>query len=101
MSVVMNKPFAILEQWVREGRIRLSPESSRETAEESEPRNFPVEVLPQNLTDSELFNFAMKDVRSLGWSEVPLHQRPPVEIQGQDEEQDALRALEKFLREGN
>ena len=43
----------------------------------------------------------MKDVKSLGWSAVPLHARPPVEIQAQDEENDALRVLEQFLRSGN
>jgi DNA-nicking Smr family endonuclease len=96
----MDKPFAILEQWVKDGRIRLSPEIPHEAGAE-EPRDFPAESLPQNLSDSELFDFAMKDVRSLGWSAVPLHNRPPVEIQGQDEEQDALRALEEFLRAGH
>ena len=97
---VMDKPFAILEQWVREGRIHLSDEMPGETNVENEPRDFPFEVMPQNLSDAELFDFAMKDVKSLGWSSVPLHNRPPVEIQGQDEEQDALRVLEEFLRRG-
>jgi DNA-nicking Smr family endonuclease len=96
----MDKPFAILDQWVREGRIRLSPETPPEAAEE-EPGDPPAEAMPEDLSDSELFEFAMKDVKSLGWSAVPLHNRPPVEIQGQDEEQDALRVLEEFLRDGN
>jgi DNA-nicking Smr family endonuclease len=96
----MDKPFAILEQWVREGRIRLSDDMPQEAAE-PETRDFTVEPMPQNLPDSELFDFAMKDVKSLGWSAVPLHNRPPVEIQGQDEERDALRVLEEFLRDGN
>jgi DNA-nicking Smr family endonuclease len=96
----MDKPFAILEQWIKDGRIRLSHEEPREPAEE-EPRDFHVETMPNNLSDAELFDFAMKDVKSLGWSAVPLHTRPPVEIQAQDEEQDALRALEQFVREGN
>jgi DNA-nicking Smr family endonuclease len=96
----MDKPFSILEQWVREGRIRLSDDMPQEAAE-PETRDFTVEPMPQNLPDSELFDFAMKDVKSLGWSAVPLHNRPPVEIQGQDEEQDALRVLEEFLRDGN
>ena len=43
----------------------------------------------------------MRKVKSLGWSSVPLHARPPVEIQPQDEEQDALRALAEFMRDGN
>ena len=100
----MDKPFAILEQWVREGRIRLTAEAvsepSAEAAEE-EPRDLLIVEIPEGLSDQELFEFAMKDVKSLGWSSVPLHQRPPVEIQAQDEEQDALRALEEFIRDGN
>ena len=98
----MDKPFAILEQWVREGRIRLSQEPPREAVEiDDEPRDFPVEIIPEGLSDGELFQFAMKNVKALGWSAVPLHNRPPVEIQAQDEEQDALRALEEFVREGD
>jgi DNA-nicking Smr family endonuclease len=106
----MDKPFAILEQWVREGRLRLSHEQAREPAQETVPRealddesrdDFFVEPMPQGLSDGELFEFAMKDVKSLGWSAIPLHNRPPVEIQAQDEEGDALRALEQFVREGN
>jgi DNA-nicking Smr family endonuclease len=94
----MDKPFAILEQWVREGRITLSP---GERVDEEEPREFPADEMPEGLSDGALFAFAMRGVKSLGWSAVPLHNRPPVEIQGQDEEQDALRALEEFVREGN
>jgi len=99
----MDKPFAILEQWVREGRIRLSFERASEPSglQEVEVRDLSVGEIPEGLSDQELFEFAMKDVKSLGWSAVPLHQRPPVEIQAQDEEQDALRALEEFIREGN
>src|SRR5688572_6674202 len=92
----MNNPFAVLEDWVKQGRIHLSAEPALEEA-----RDFAVEPLPAGLNDDELFTFAMKDVKSLGWSSVPLHNRPPVEIQGQDEEQDALRALEDFVRRGN
>src|SRR5688572_18577447 len=92
----MNKPFAVLEEWVKQGRIHLSAEPAVE-----KPRDLPAEALPQDLPDDELFVFAMKDVKSLGWSSVPLHNRAPVEIQAQDEEQDALRALEDFVRRGN
>jgi len=101
----MNKPFAILEQWVREGRITLAPNEATAEAPaaelDDEPRDFMSQDVPEGLSDDQLFEFAMKDVRSLGWSAVPLHNRPPVEIQAQDEEQDALRALEQFVREGN
>ncbi len=95
----MNKPFAMLEDLVKKGRLRLTPAPAEPAAEE--PRDFPIETLPSGLTDDELFEFAMKDVKSLGWSKVPLYDRQPVEIQAQDEEQDALRALEQFVREGN
>lgn len=103
----MDKPFAILEQWVREGRItltitpRLGIDESQMKESEDEPREASGDVMPEGLSDSELFEFAMRDVKSLGWSAVPLHNRPPVEIQTQDEEQDALRALAEFVREGN
>jgi DNA-nicking Smr family endonuclease len=100
----MDKPFAILEQWVREGRIHLSyapPYAPAGLTPEVEPRDFPADTVPEGLTDEELFEYAMRDVKSLGWSKVPLYNRPPVEIQGQDEEQDALRVLEEFVRDGN
>src|SRR5438552_8129766 len=102
----MDKPFAILEQWVREGRITLtiSPRVSMPEArvkEIEEPRDVPADAIPEGLSDSEMFEFAMRDVKSLGWSAVPLHNRPPVEIQTQAEEQDALRALAEFVRKGN
>ena len=92
----MNRPFAILQDWVREGRIRLSDDAAAEPAKPA-----PLEELPADLPDDQLFEFAMRGVKSLGWSAVPLHNRPPKEIQAQDDEQDALRALEEFVRNGN
>src|SRR5207253_9726143 len=89
-------PFAILQDWIKEGRIHLSPQPVID-----EPREFPIEPLPDGLSDEELVEHAMRDVKSLGWSLVPLQNRPPVEIQPQDEEQDALRALEQFVQNGN
>ena len=96
-----DKPFAILEEWVRQGRIHLSPKPVPTVQAGNERKHSVVEALPAGLADNELFEFAMKDVKSLGWSAVPLHNRPPVEIQPQDEEQDALRALEDFVLNGN
>ena len=96
-----DKPFAILEEWVRQGRIHLSPRPVPALDARDEPKHSVLEALPDGLADNELFEFAMKDVKSLGWSAVPLHNRPPVEIQPQDEEQDALRALEDFVLNGN
>jgi DNA-nicking Smr family endonuclease len=99
----MDKPFAILEQWVRDGRIRLSHDRVNEAVEDdgAEGPALQLDEIPEGLSDAEQFAFAMRDVKSLGWSAVPLHTRPPIEIQGQDEEQDALRALERFVRDGN
>src|SRR5437762_1925535 len=92
----MNRPFAILEELVKQGRIRLSADPVVD-----EPQPAPMELLPEDLADDALFEYAMRDVKSLGWSAVPLHNRPPMEIQAQDDEQDALRALEEFVRKGN
>src|SRR5881396_1310723 len=99
----MDKPFAILEEWVRQGRIRLSDPPLLPVLNDvkEEPRDLAPNPLPEGLSDEALFEHAMKDVKSLGWSAVPLYNRPPVEIQPQDEEQDALRALEEFVRKGN
>ncbi len=103
----MNRPFTILEEWVKQGRIHLAadrivePASIENEQPNGETREYTVDPLPQGLSDTELFAFAMKDVKSLGWSAVPLHNRPPMEIQAQDDEQNALRALEDFVREGN
>jgi DNA-nicking Smr family endonuclease len=102
----MNRPFTILEEWVRQGRIHLASAPGATPAAEAghvqaELREYPVQPLPPDLSDEQLFEFAMKDVKSLGWSAVPLHNRPPLEIQAQDDEQDALRVLEEFVREGN
>jgi len=98
-----DKPFAILEEWVRQGRIHLSqpPIAAVAKSRVDELEDEGVGPLPDGLADKDLFDFAMKDVKSLGWSSVPLHNRPPVEIQSQDEEQDALRVLEDFVRNGN
>ena len=91
----MNRPFTILEEWVKQGRIHLAAEPVLARPEK------PVDELPADLPDDQLFEFAMRDVRSLGWSAIPLHPRPPTEIQPQDDEQHALRALEEFVLKGN
>ena len=94
----MDKPFAILEQWVREGRIHLSGEVSEVAEDESlDSADFPAQEVPQGLSDAELFEFAMKDVKSLGWSAVPLHNRAPVEIQAQDEERGGVTASDQMI----
>jgi DNA-nicking Smr family endonuclease len=95
----MHKPFEVLEQWIKDGRLSVG--AAEAPVLEAEPDDLsPVQVLP-DLPDPDLFQFAMKDVKALGWSDVPLHHRPPLEIQPQDDELEALRALEEFMRKGN
>src|SRR5688572_14722438 len=108
----MNKPFAVLEDLIKGGRLTLTAGVSSTAAMESsvsaapvptfeEKRDFVIDPLPLNLSDADLFTHAMKDVKALGWSNVPLHYRPPIEIQPQDDEAEALRALEEFMRAGD
>ena len=92
----MNRPFAVLEELVRSGRMKFANGTV-----DGEQRDFAIPKLPRGMADDELFGHAMKDVRALGWSAVPLHHRPPLEIQPQDGEAEALRVLEEFLRNGN
>jgi len=92
----MHKPFAVLEELVRDGRIHFV-----DSTVDGEQRDFAVPQLPPELKDDELFNHAMNDVKALGWSAVPLHHRPPMEIQPQDDEADSLRALQDFMRHGH
>ncbi len=102
----MHKPFEILEQWVKQGRIRLSApvavvQDDSDTMDEVEDQEAAAESLPANLPDEQLFEFAMKDVKALGWSAVPLTNRPPLELAAHDLEAEALRELENFIRHGN
>ena len=92
----MHKPFAVLEDLVRDGRIRFVTGTV-----DGEQRDFAIPALPSGMRDEDLFSHAMKDVKALGWSAVPLHHRPPLAIQPQDDEADALRALQEFLRHGD
>ena len=102
----MHKPFEILEQWVRQGRIRLAAPIpvSAEVAEMPDDLEVPdvaFAELPAGLPDEQLFEFAMKDVKSLGWSAVPMADRPPLELEAHDVEAEALRELEEFLNKGD
>jgi DNA-nicking Smr family endonuclease len=92
----MHKPFAVLEDLVREGRIKFISGTF-----DGEQRDFPIPDLPLGMADEDLFGHAMQDVRALGWSAVPLHHRPPLEIQPQNDEAHALRVLEEFLKHGD
>lgn len=92
----MHRPFAVLEDLVRSGRIKFADGTLN-----GEQRDFAIPVLPDGMADEELFGHAMRDVKALGWSAVPLHHRPPLEIQPQNDEEEALRALESFLKYGD
>jgi len=99
----MFKPLAILDDLVRKGKLSLPIPSSDESNDESKD-DVLVEPLPLDLPelpDDELFRHAVKSVKALGWSDTPLHNRPPVEIQPQSDELEALRALEDFIRHGD
>ena len=92
----MHKPFAVLEDLVRSGRIKFANGTLN-----GEQRDFAPPKLPAGMADDDLFSHAMQDVKALGWSAVPLHHRPPREIQPQNGEEEALRALEEFLKNGD
>jgi DNA-nicking Smr family endonuclease len=92
----MHKPFAVLEDLVRSGRIKVVGGTL-----DGEQRDFTAPQLPPGMADEDLFGHAMQDVKALGWSAVPLHHRPPLEIQPQNDEQEALRVLEEFLERGD
>ena len=95
----MHKPFAVLEDLVRSGRVKFADANTG--SEGGEQRDFAIPVLPAGMADEDLFSHAMHDVKALGWSAVPLHHRPPLEIVPQNDEEEALRALEKFLKSGD
>src|SRR4051812_18174996 len=90
---MMFKPLAILEDLVRTGKLSL-PDSSIDEEKKDEVS----ELLPPDMPDEELFGYAVQNVKALGWSDVPLQNRAPVEIQPQDDEREALRALEEFMQ---
>ena len=92
----MHRPFAVLEDLVRSGRIKFAAGTLN-----GEQRDFAIPLLPAGMADEDLFGHAMQDVRALGWSAVPLHPRPPLEIVPQNDEAEALRALEAFLKNGD
>ena len=92
----MHRPFEVLEDLFKEQRVAFGDGTT-----DGEKRDFFIDPLPDTLSDAQLFEHAMKDVKALGWSATPLHHRAPMELQPQDDEKDALRALEDFIRKGN
>jgi DNA-nicking Smr family endonuclease len=84
------KPFGVLKALVKEEKRDVIKES---------PKTAPPKLdLPDGVSDEELFQAAMKDVRHLGWSAAAAKIPSPVEITNkQDTELEALRLLEEFI----
>jgi DNA-nicking Smr family endonuclease len=93
----MHKPFEVLEEWIRQGRLRLAdaPTATGPEVEEPVPPS-----PPEELGDDALFQAAMRDVRPLRWNEAPLPSPQPVEIPAGGDEEAALKVLEEFCRGG-
>ncbi len=97
----MHRPFTILEEWVKQGRIRLTDaeipmnsEAARAGAER------PIVDLSPGPSDSEIFEASMQDVRPLEGNEGPARMPEPIAIRSNRDEEEALRALEEFCRNG-
>jgi len=103
----MHKPFAILEEWVRQGgsiwRLplpRRRPVNYRPADPLEDRDDLQSKICPAILRMTPCSKFAMRDVKSLGWSAVPLVARAPVQLQSHDHEREALRELEEFFEKG-
>ena len=98
----MHRPFAILEEWVKEGRIRLA----RNPKNTPKPENPPPDVRPtledksSHQSDAEAFEAAMRDVHRFERNQGPLRETEPVAIRPSRDEEEALKALEEFCRSG-
>ncbi len=97
----MHRPFEILEDWVREGKLRVSDTvEARTDPEPSTPPEPVFESLPE-ATDREAFEAAMKGVTPLKWNEAPAFRAPRLlDISPRDGEAEILRILEDFCRNG-
>ena len=93
----MHRPFSILDDLVKQGRIRLSKPVTRK------PRLHISGKLirrASDLSEEQLFEQAMEDVRPLASGNASPPLRGPVEILASDDEADALKVLEEFCRSG-
>ncbi len=102
----MHRPFTILEEWIKQGRIRLA---EVETPTKSEPVRVPEEPKSEDVSshlsepgpsDSEIFEASMQDVRPLERNQGPARAAEPVAIRSNRDEEEALRVLEEFCRSG-
>jgi len=102
----MHHPFAILEEWVKQGRIRVSDRLVDEEEEvDSGPAaaGFPDEPLgeePEGESEAELFEAAMQDVRPLMQKQIRARAPDPVAIRSSNDEDEDLKSLQEFCRNG-
>jgi DNA-nicking Smr family endonuclease len=102
----MHRPFTILEEWVKQGRIRLvaaqkqkksEPIRAREERKIKDATSSPSGSDP---SDAEIFKASMQDVLPLDRNEGPARVAEPVAIRPNRDEEEALRVLEEFCRSG-
>jgi DNA-nicking Smr family endonuclease len=93
----MDRPFRVLGDWMREGRLRL--------ARNDVPRE-PLDAVPPEILDradelssSELFQAATEGVRRRRWNDASVRAEP-VAGRDSDGEAEALRALRELCRSG-
>jgi DNA-nicking Smr family endonuclease len=97
----MHRPFAVLEQWIKDGRLRLTDAEDAQTGDSAPDRSRDCSPdPPAELSDAQLFENAMRDVQPVEWSDARVPHRRPVEIRGGSDEQEVLRILERFCRDG-
>ena len=102
----MHRPFAILEQWVKQGRIRLADDRKQNKSEpvpapeERKIGDIPSGPSEPGPSDAEIFDASMQDVRPLDRNEGPARVAQPVAIRSNRDEEEALRVLEEFCRSG-
>ena len=102
----MHRPFTILEEWVSQGRIRVSDQPvqhriGHDSYRESDGSSQDPSSHERVQSDSDLFDAAMRDVRRIRRNRGPqrLPERP-IAIQSSSDEEDALQALEEVCRSG-
>ncbi len=100
----MHRPFTILEDWVKQGRIRLRDNGIHEIERKNVPApsagEREIEDDASLLTDLEVFEASMQDVRPLEQNRGPERVVEPAAFRPNRDEEDALRALEEFCRSG-
>ena len=93
----MHRPFSILDDLVKQGRIRLSKPAARKAEQRVSSKLI---SRASDLSEEQLFEQAMEDVRPLADCNASPPVRGPVEIRASDDEAEALKVLEEFCRSG-